>query len=76
MKISEACSCGATFKVEGAEAVRLVRDWRRNHKHESSAPDTEATFATTGDARIENAIGFQVDGLTLPARQTPGWEDE
>jgi len=75
MKISESCSCGASFKVDGAEATRLVRDWRKNHKHETATTDTEAAFATTGDARVENAIGFQVDGLTVPSRQTPGWEE-
>lgn len=75
MKISELCSCGASFKVEGAEAVRLIRDWRRNHKHELAAADSEAVLSTGNDARIENAIGFQVDGLTIPARQTPGWEE-
>jgi hypothetical protein len=75
MRISESCSCGASFKVEGEEATRLVRDWRKNHKHEPPTTDTEAAFATTGDARVENAIGFQVDGLTVPSRQTPGWEE-
>lgn len=31
MKISEKCSCGAYFTIDGEPAIKLVREWRRKH---------------------------------------------
>lgn len=34
MSISEACSCGASFTAERKDELRLLKDWRANHRCE------------------------------------------
>ena len=71
--IHERCSCGASIKTDEAEAVKLVRDWRKNHRCEID-PDTEG--AISGTAQVENAIGFQMSGLDVPAKEYDPFEDK
>lgn len=66
MKISEKCSCGAYFTVDGELAIKLVREWRR--KHICSEPAQEPRD-TTFSAYIERTdsppgefpIGFRYE---------------
>ena len=56
--IREICSCGAEFETDDREAIELIKNWRRSHKH--------ADKPSKGDARdssvlsnTEVALGFQ-----------------
>lgn len=78
MRISETCSCGASTKIEDTDrdsAVRLVRDWRRRHRHEVTTETSDTVVLTSESARLETSIGFQADGLALPVRKTVEWEE-
>jgi hypothetical protein len=46
MKVEESCSCGASFKVEGVDAMKLVREWRRKHTCQDPTPDRESSIGT------------------------------
>jgi len=35
--IAETCSCGAKFKTDEPEPIKLVRDWRKNHTCQEAA---------------------------------------
>ncbi len=74
MKISEKCSCGAQFKATGDQAPRLLREWRKKH----SCPETvqpEEVRDVAMSAQVENAIGFRMEGLNVPAPDYDPWED-
>jgi|LakMenEpi03Aug12_release.lakeMendotaPanAssembly.Ray.scaffolds.fasta_scaffold3491447_1 hypothetical protein len=71
--IHERCSCGASIKTDEAEAVKLVKEWRKNHRCEIQ---DEQDGATSGTAQVENVIGFQVSGLSVPAREYDPFEDK
>lgn len=71
--IEERCSCGARFKTDESEAVKLVRDWRRNHVCVSR--DEISDTPTSGSAQVEMAIGFQPREMPFPNHE-PDWEDE
>lgn len=75
MIIRERCSCGAKFEVrESKNAARLVREWRKGH----SCPDRPEEIETRDvvmSAQVENAIGFRVEGLNVPAKEYDPWED-
>jgi poly(3-hydroxybutyrate) depolymerase len=76
MRIRERCSCGARFDVGMTKsAARLVREWRKAH----SCPDRPEEIETRDvsmSAQVENAIGFRVEGLNVPAREYDPWEDK
>lgn len=76
MIIRERCSCGAKFEVrESKVAARLVREWRKAH----SCPDRPEEFEPRDvamNATVENAIGFRIEGLTVPAKEYDPWEDK
>jgi hypothetical protein len=74
MKISETCSCGAQFKADGEQSPRLVREWRRKHPCPPQTA-TEELRDVAMSAQVENAIGFRVEGLDVPAREYDPWED-
>ena len=64
--IRERCSCGAEFETDEAHAVKLLREWRREHPHEhrTDPRDTDGTAATelASDPRSpELHIGFRSD---------------
>lgn len=57
--------------------MRYVREWRRDHKHETATETGDTTF-TTAESRAETTIGFQIDGLTNEPRKSgqPYWGDD
>lgn len=71
--IEERCSCGARFKTDEVDAVKLVRDWRR--KHACATRDEVLDTPTSGMAQVEMAMGFQPREMVLPNHE-PDWEDE
>jgi hypothetical protein len=71
--IEERCSCGARFKTDESEAVKLVRDWRRNHACVSR--DEISDTPTSGSAQVEMAMGFQPREMTFPNHE-PDWEED
>ena len=75
MKLKEVCSCGASFSVDGEEAIKLVREWRRKHKCASS-DEIDGAIITSNDTKTETAIGFRVSGLQVEFPERIGWEDE
>ena len=78
MKISETCSCGASMKVDGEDAIKIVREWRRNHACRSNQEDhDEVSLIISDNSQVERSMGFQpISGLEIPARVTDPWEDD
>jgi hypothetical protein len=72
--IQERCGCGGSFKTDEPNSVRLVREWRKNHKCEISEEVELRDIETT------STIGFSSEykgtGLDLPAKEYDPWEDE
>jgi magnesium-transporting ATPase (P-type) len=56
--IREVCSCGAEFETDDREAIVLVKNWRKTHKHSDKphTPDT-SVIQIQGDNQV--ALGFQ-----------------
>lgn len=66
--IRERCSCGAEFETDEQQALRLVKDWRINHKHniasEQHDSSIESTLGIAADVKEpELHIGFRPDPL-------------
>jgi hypothetical protein len=70
--IHERCSCGASIKTDEAEAIKLVKEWRKSHRCEI---ELEQDGAISGTAQVENAIGFQMSGLEVPAKEYDPFDD-
>ena len=70
--IAETCSCGAKFKTDDAQAVKLVREWRRRHTCQTDITDITDT-PTSGIADTQIAIGFQPG--EMPAREYDPFDD-
>jgi hypothetical protein len=62
--IAESCSCGAKFKTDHAQAVKLVREWRRRHTCSDNTDITDTPTSGLADTQI--AMGFQPG--ELPAK--------
>lgn len=64
--IRERCSCGAEFETDEQHPIRLLKEWRNNHRHAEPQPtqrDSSATSSTeivTAD-KPEMLIGFRSD---------------
>ena len=72
--ISETCTCGASFQAERSDEIKLLNQWRVNHKCR-----TEGNLAIVDNSRSEHSgpIGFLATGLVDPARSPyPDWDDE
>ena len=57
--IREVCSCGAEFETDDREAIMLVKNWRKTHKHSdkpSVAPVSDISILSDNQV----ALGFQV----------------
>lgn len=76
MKINETCSCGSRMKVDGEESIKIIRDWRKNHVCQHRQDEDDVSIIISDNAQIERSMGFQLEGLDLPARKTDPWEDE
>ena len=70
--ISESCSCGASFQAERSDEIKLLNQWRTNHKCRS-----EGNLAIVDNSRTETSpIGFLATGLVDPARSPyPEWDE-
>lgn len=56
--IREVCSCGAEFETDEREAVVLVKNWRRTHKHSEKPSEAPTSpFQVVSDTQV--ALGFQ-----------------
>lgn len=56
--IREVCSCGAEFETDDRDAVILVKNWRRTHKHLEKPSETpQGPFQVVSDTQV--ALGFQ-----------------
>jgi hypothetical protein len=42
--VREVCSCGAEFETDQSNAVRLLREWRQVHRHESAEPSGQGSM--------------------------------
>ena len=61
MSVSESCSCGASFTADRDDELKLLNQWRLNHK-----------CKITGDLIFNNpstAVLDKVDSSTLPELQ-------
>jgi hypothetical protein len=71
--IAETCSCGAKFKTDEPEPIKLVRDWRKNHTCQEQATELR-------DIETSSSIGFSADykgtGLDIPGKKYDPWEDD
>jgi hypothetical protein len=73
--ISESCSCGAKIKTDDAQAIKLVREWRRKHTCQTDITDiTDIVEAVNGGvSETTIAIGFQPG--EIPAKEYDPWDD-
>jgi hypothetical protein len=56
--IREVCSCGAEFETDDRDAVILVKNWRRTHKHLEKPLETpQSPVQIVSDNQV--ALGFQ-----------------
>jgi hypothetical protein len=55
--IREVCSCGAEFETDDRDAIILVKNWRKYHKHSEKPQEPPRTDATLlSDTQV--ALGF------------------
>jgi hypothetical protein len=58
--IAESCSCGAKIKTDDAQAIKLVREWRRKHTCNDNSDSIETVEAVNGGvSETTIALGFQ-----------------
>jgi hypothetical protein len=56
--IREVCSCGAEFETDDRDAVILVKNWRKTHKHSDKPLEAPSSpFQVVSDTQV--ALGFQ-----------------
>jgi hypothetical protein len=54
--IREVCSCGAEFETDDRDAIELIKNWRRTHKHN---PPGRPTRDSSTISNTDIALGFQ-----------------
>lgn len=59
--IREVCSCGAEFETDDRDAIDLIKNWRRTHKHDPKPEQRDATINTSTDV----ALGFRAMALPV-----------
>jgi hypothetical protein len=69
--IAESCSCGAKFKTDDAQAIKLVREWRKKHTCTDNTDITDTPTSGLADTQI--AIGFQPS--EMPAKEYDPWDE-
>lgn len=57
--IREICSCGAEFETDDRDAIILVKNWRKTHKH-SDKPSEPYQRDAVVLSNTDIALGFQV----------------
>ena len=72
--IREKCSCGASFKANGDEALKLYRAWVKRHVCPDAPHEIQRDYEST------STIGFAADltgtGMDIPARTSDPFDDE
>jgi hypothetical protein len=72
--IREKCSCGASFKANGDEALKLYRAWVKRHVCPDTPPEIQRDYEST------STIGFAADftgtGMDIPARKSDPFDDD
>lgn len=56
--IREVCSCGAEFETDDRDAIDLVKNWRRTHKHSDKPTKAEGGSSVLSSTDTAT-IGFQ-----------------
>jgi hypothetical protein len=56
--IREVCSCGAEFETDDRDAIELIKNWRRTHKHSDKPSKADSRDSSTL-SNSEVALGFQ-----------------
>jgi hypothetical protein len=56
--IRETCSCGAEFETDERDAIILVKNWRKTHKH-TEKPLEPAQRDAIVLSNTDIALGFQ-----------------
>jgi hypothetical protein len=56
--IREVCSCGAEFETDDRDAIALVKNLRRTHKHSEKSPEASRQD-TSALSNTDIALGFQ-----------------
>jgi hypothetical protein len=69
--IAETCSCGAKIKTDDAQAIKLVREWRRKHTCTDNTDITDTPTSGLADTQI--AMGFQPG--EMPAKEYDPWDE-
>jgi hypothetical protein len=57
--IRETCSCGAEFETDDRDAIILVKNWRKTHKHSDKPSEPHQRDAVVL-SNTDIALGFQV----------------
>jgi hypothetical protein len=70
--IAETCSCGAKFRTDEPEPLKLVREWRRKHACQEQATELR-DYETT--ATIGFAADYRGTGLDIPAKEYDPWDE-
>jgi hypothetical protein len=70
--IAETCSCGAKFKTDEPDPLKLVKDWRKNHTCQEQPTEMR-------DYETIASVGFAADytgtGLDVPGKKYDPWDD-
>jgi hypothetical protein len=70
--IAETCSCGAKFKTDEANAIVLVREWRKKHTCQEGEVELR-------DIETTSTIGFSSEyrgtGLDVPVKEYDPWDE-
>jgi hypothetical protein len=70
--IAETCSCGAKFKTDEPDPLKLVKDWRKNHTCQEQPSEMR-------DYETSSSLGFAADykgtGLDVPAKEYDPWDE-
>jgi hypothetical protein len=69
--IAESCSCGAKIKTDDAQAIKLVREWRRKHTCTDNTDITDTPTSGLADTQI--AMGFQPG--EMPGKEYDPWDE-
>jgi len=59
--IREVCSCSAEFETDDRDAIELVKQWRKTHKHDVKQEQRDVTTLTNTDI----ALGFKAMALPV-----------
>jgi hypothetical protein len=71
MSVSESCGCGASFSAERNDEVKMLNDWRNNHKCRE-----RNEFMAIDNARSEVAPEYQVPEMHIGFRGRDDDDDD